>query len=207
VLFLDELPEFDRAALEALRQPIEEGSIVLSRASGTIELPARFQLVAAMNPCPCGHLGDRRRACRCTPREIARYRGRISGPILDRIDLHLDVPVPEPEDLHRHGGGLPSESMAREVRVARDVQGARYGSATQLNASVSDRVLRSHLSLDEPARQLLFEASRKLRLSARAGVRLLRVARTIADIRGGRGVDRSDLAEALQYRLAGVSEQ
>jgi magnesium chelatase family protein len=197
VLFLDELPEFDRGVLEVLREPIESGHIVISRAARQSEFPARFQLVAAMNPCPCGHLGDPAAMCRCTPDRVAAYRGRISGPLLDRIDLHVEVPRVRSDELASAGPSEPSADAARRVGEARRRQLERQGCA---NSSLeSGAVLRRSLA-DASALELLGTAMQRLALSARAYHRVLRVARTIADLAGEECVRPGHVAEAITFR-------
>ncbi len=201
VLFLDELRDFRRAALEALRQPMEDGELTISRARGRVTFPARFALVAAMNPCRCGHLGDSRHGCRCTPTEIERYRSRISGPLLDRIDLHVEVPAVTLEQLEGPPGEASSIVTGR-VQAARDVQQRRFdGSAVaSSNAVMNGALLRRHCRLDEAGRKLLQGAFERLGLSARALHRIQRVARTIADLDGAKSVQVRHLAEAIHYR-------
>ncbi len=195
VLFLDELPQFRRDALEALRQPLEDGEVTVVRARARLTFPARFSLVAAMNPCPCGFLGDPRRDCMCSPGAIQRYRQRISGPLLDRIDLQVEVPTPELEAL-RAGPGESSSRVARRVLEARKSQQQR-GSA---NASLQGPILERLGPLEAEVEALLTRAWERLHLSPRAHDRVLRVARTIADLEGSRAIRPQDLAEALQYR-------
>lgn len=201
VLFLDELPEFKRDTLEALRQPLEEGRITVVRTRARFDFPARISLVAAMNPCPCGHLGDPRHDCRCTPPLIERYRSRISGPLLDRIDLHVEVPALSLQELK----GPPSESssvIAARVLEARLFQRRRFGEAcaTPTNAAMDPEQLRRHATLDDAARQLMEQAFERLKLSARAVTRILKVARTIADLGGGTTISAGHVAESIQYR-------
>jgi len=201
VLFLDELPEFDRHTLEVLREPLESGRIVISRAARQAEFPARFQLVAAMNPCPCGYAGDPNGRCRCTPDTIARYRGRISGPLLDRIDLSVDVPRLPLSELD--GARRPQDESSATVRArviaARERAIAR---ASKPNAALTTREIERDCTLGDNERALLQRALDKLGLSARAYHRVLRVARSIADLAGSDGIGREHLAEALQYRRA-----
>lgn len=203
VLFLDELPEFDRHTLEVLREPLESGRIVISRAARQAEFPARFQLVAAMNPCPCGYAGDPNGRCRCTPDAIARYRGRISGPLLDRIDLCVDVPRLPLSDLDGawHAQDECSAGVRARVIAARERAIARAGKP---NAALTTREMERDCTLGENERGLLQRALDKLGLSARAYHRVLRVARSIADLAGSDRIGREHLAEALQYRRAGT---
>ena len=203
VLFLDELPEFNRRVLESLREPLETGVVAISRAARQVEYPARFQLVAAMNPCPCGYLGDASGKCRCAPPEIARYRARVSGPLLDRIDLRVEVPTISDDELlaekspANSGGG--SATFALRVIEARNRQFER---AAKLNSELSGNEIQLHCSVDRQGRQLLSQARLKLSLSARAIHRVLRVARTIADLDIAANVRPVHVAEALQLRRA-----
>ena len=197
VLFLDELPEFDRKVLEVLREPLESGRIVISRAARQATYPARFQLVAAMNPCPCGYLGDRRRACRCTPDQVRRYRSRLSGPLLDRIDLHVPVERPDPLELDMAAPGEPSAAVRQRVVAARARQTARQGCT---NARLEGRALEAHCALGEGERRLLAQAMERLQLSLRARARILRVARTLADLDDAPAIAAPHLAEAIGYR-------
>ncbi|MES2228052.1 MAG: YifB family Mg chelatase-like AAA ATPase [Pseudomonadota bacterium] len=197
VLFLDEFPEFARTALEALREPLETGRIVISRAARQAEFPARFQLVAAMNPCPCGHLGNALHACRCTPDAVARYQGRISGPLLDRIDVQVEVPAVAPEALSSAPDGEASALIAQRVAAARARALARQGS---LNAALAGDALDRHCALDTAATQFLRTAAARLGWSARGFHRVLRVARSIADLAHGEAIVITHLAEAIQYR-------
>ncbi len=198
VLFLDELPEWNRQALEVLREPLESGRIVISRAARQAEFPAAFQLVAAMNPCPCGYAGDPSGRCRCSGDAIARYRGRVSGPLLDRIDLHVEVPrLPQQELLAPMTQAEASAAVRERVSAARERQLARGGVA---NARLGTAAMRRDAVLDAGAAALLEQAAERLDLSARACHRLIRVARTIADLAGIERVDRAHLAEAVSYR-------
>lgn len=199
VLFLDELPEFDRKVLEVLREPLESGEIVIARASDKVRFPARFQLVAAMNPCPCGYLGDPSGRCRCTPEQIQRYRAKLSGPLLDRIDLHLSVGR-EPTALGAPRlDGPDTATAAAEVAAARDRQIRRQGCA---NAFLDLPGLHQHCALTAEDRQWLERACERLGLSLRAAHRILKVARTLADLETADGIGRGHLAEALQYRAS-----
>jgi len=202
VLFLDELPEFDRKVLEVLREPLESGRILISRAARQAEFPAQFQLIAAMNPCPCGYLGHPQRACRCTGDQISRYRGRISGPLLDRIDLVIEVPAIAQTALLGKPDGEASALVRARVIAARARQQQRQKCA---NHALSAGCIDQFCTLDESGRQLLQTAMEKLGLSARASHRILRVARTIADLEQSFTIESAHLAEAIQYRrtLAG----
>jgi magnesium chelatase family protein len=201
VLFLDELPEFRRDTLETLRQPLEEGLVSVVRTRARFQFPARFALLAAMNPCPCGHLGDPRYDCRCTLPLIERYRSRVSGPLLDRIDLHVEVPAVTLKEL-RATAGERTGAVAARVAAARAIQLSRFGpgASTPINAAMGPEELRRHCPLDPAGRTLLDAAFEKLGLSARALDRILKVARTIADLAGSDSIRTSHLAEAIQYR-------
>jgi magnesium chelatase family protein len=201
VLFLDELPEFHRRSLEVLRQPLEQGVVTISRALHSTTFPARFVLVAAMNPCPCGYLGDPRHSCKCAPPQVERYMGRISGPLLDRIDLHIEVPGVPFQELSGSADGTGSATMREQVGKARAAQRQRFGADTHtLNSRMSTRQLRKHCVLDEEGRGLLKAAMEELGLSARAHDRILRVARTIADLGGGGPIKPAHVVEAIGYR-------
>ena len=201
VLFLDELPEFHRRSLEVLRQPLEEGRVTISRALASSTFPASFILVAAMNPCPCGYLGDARRPCKCNPLQIERYVARISGPLLDRIDMHIEVPAVPFQELSGSADGTSSALMREQVNRAREAQKQRFGADShRLNGRMTSRQLRRHCVLDEESRNLLKNAMEDLGLSARAHDRILRVARTIADLEGSPQIRTSHLSEAINYR-------
>jgi len=202
VLFLDELPEFDRDVLEALREPIESGRVAIARAARQVQFPARFQLIAAMNPCPCGHCGDRSGRCRCTPERIARYRGRISGPLADRIDIKLEVPAPRESELVAAAAGETSESIKARVAQARGLQLERQG---EPNALLGTRAIDRHCATNRDGDQLLRHALARLLLSARAYHRVLRLARTIADLAGAATIGAEHVAEAIQYRRLDAS--
>ena len=203
VLFLDEMPEFDRRVLEVLRQPLEERRVTVARAARSASFPARFILVAAMNPCPCGFLGHERKACRCTPAQMARYRGRLSGPLRDRIDLTVDVPAAAAAAI---ADGLPGESSAavrQRVLDARELQTVRFGPRGPLtNAELRGKSVLVYCRPDTDGRALLRRAVETFGLSARGYDRVLKVARTVADLAGAAHVDADHVAEALQYRLA-----
>jgi magnesium chelatase family protein len=199
VLFLDELPEFRRHVLESLRQPTEDGEVTLARAARSITYPARFALVAAMNPCPCGHHGDLSRRCRCTTAELLAYRRRISGPLLDRIDLHVDVPAVPPAVLGSAGSGESSAAVRERVARVRARSAAR-GTAARVNARLRGALFRRHCTPDAAGRGLLLACMQRLGLSARAHDKVLRVARTIADLAGAEAIGADHVAEAVQYR-------
>jgi magnesium chelatase family protein len=201
VLFLDELTEFRRDVLEALRQPLEDSSVTVARARSALTFPARFQLIAAANPCPCGHLGDRRRSCICPPTAIQRYRSRLSGPLLDRIDLQVLVPAVPWQELSANRRGEPSADVAGRVHAARQLQYCRYSdTGLTCNGEMGPAEIVRWAQPDVDGRRLLEHASRKLGLSARAYHRILRVARTIADLAGEEKVLTQHLAEAVAYR-------
>jgi magnesium chelatase family protein len=197
VLFLDEFPEFDRRVLEALREPLESGRVAVSRAARQAEYPARFQLIAAMNPCPCGYLGHYGGRCRCTPDQVARYRGKISGPLLDRIDIQIEVPTLREEELTSGARGESSEQVRRRVAAARERQGGRQ---EKLNSQLGPHDLEKYCVAEESARTLLKQAIARLNLSARAYHRVLKLARTIADLADDATVRVAHMAEAIQYR-------
>ncbi|TBO34423.1 ATP-binding protein [Aquabacterium lacunae] len=204
VLFLDELPEFPRAALEALREPLETGHIAIVRAARRSEFPARFQLLAAMNPCPCGHLGNPLKACRCTPEQVARYQARLSGPLLDRIDVQVEVPAVPADVLAAAPEGDSSAQVAERVGRARERQWQRQGC---LNADLSADGLLAHGALQPAAARLLQQACTRFAWSGRGYYRVFRLARTLADLAGSEAVESSHVAEAIQYRRALQAEQ
>lgn len=202
VLFLDEMPEFDRRVLEVLRQPLEEGRVTIARAARTAVFPARFVLIAAMNPCPCGFFGDELRACRCTPAAVTQYRGRLSGPLRDRIDLIVEVPAVPIAAIADAVPGEPSASVRARVLAARHAQRVRYGThGPRTNAELRGGAVSLHCQPGTKGRDLLLTAANRLGLTARGYDRLLKVARTIADLTGAERVEREHVAEALQYRL------
>jgi len=201
VLFLDELPEFRRNALEALRQPLEEGVITVSRSNASLTYPAKFILLSAMNPCRCGYYGDKRKACQCTPQEVRRYRQKISGPLLDRIDLQLEIPAVEIKELSQAKKGENSSTVRQRVLSARKIQEKRFGTPGKLNAHMGASEIRKFCPLSAKDQSLLEKASERLNLSARAYHRVLKIARTIADLEGVANIASHHLLEALQYRF------
>jgi magnesium chelatase family protein len=197
VLFLDELPEFERRVIEALREPLENGVIRVSRATQRVEFPASFQLVAAMNPCPCGYLGHPNGKCRCTPDQVARYRSKLSGPFLDRVDLMVEVQPLSDTELQSRPQGEPSAAVRQRVIRARNVQLARQ---TKINALLGSSEIEELCQPDEAGAALLKQAIAKLNLSARAYHRVLKIARTIADLGDSSNISGAHIAEAIQYR-------
>ncbi|RZM04292.1 MAG: ATP-binding protein [Variovorax sp.] len=202
VLFLDEFPEFSRAALEALREPLETGTITIARAARRAEFPARFQLVAAMNPCPCGYLGSTARACRCTPEQVARYQGKLSGPLLDRIDLHIEVPAIPADQLLGADAGPPGESTAAIRERVVEARARALARQAMPNQALQGADIDRHAALEPAALQFMHTAATRLGWSARSTHRTLKVARTIADLGGAQAVQVPHVAEAVQYRRA-----
>ncbi|HUQ69473.1 MAG TPA: YifB family Mg chelatase-like AAA ATPase [Planctomycetaceae bacterium] len=201
VLFLDELPEFNRRTLEVLRQPLEDGTVTISRAMGSLTFPANLMLVAAMNPCPCGFRGDPRRNCQCNPMQIERYMGRISGPLLDRLDIHIEVPAVPFRELSDRTPGTSSASMHDQVQAARQVQRRRFGDQPfKLNGRMTPSELRRHCKLEPDAENLLKQAMESMGLSARAHDKILRISRTIADLEAAEQITVPHLSEAINYR-------
>ena len=204
VLFLDELPEFKRSALEVLRQPLEDGSVTISRSAGKITLPCSVMLVAAMNPCPCGYAGSNGKACRCSLNQIHRYRSRISGPLLDRIDLHIEAPALRVEELRKAPTGESSEDIRERCRIAREIQADRFshtqGNSSLCNSRMNAKEINRHCAINDRQGVLLQNALEQLQLSARAYDRILKVARTIADLNAQELISDNALLEAIQYR-------
>ncbi|MHB1315247.1 MAG: YifB family Mg chelatase-like AAA ATPase [Christensenellales bacterium] len=202
VLFLDELPEFQRQALEALRQPLEDGHVTVARVNATITYPSRFIMVASMNPCPCGHFGSRERQCKCTPTQIKNYVGRISGPLLDRIDIHIEMGAVSFRQMTTDTVEEPSRSIQQRVQKARSIQLQRYAQHGKIyyNSQMDNKLMQTCCSLDQPALDLLKDVFHSLKLSARAYSRILKVARTIADLEESEGININHIAEAVQYR-------
>jgi len=201
VLFLDELPEFKRNVLEVLRQPLEEGQVTIARASGALTYPSRFMLLAAMNPCPCGYFTDPQRNCVCTPSAIQRYRSKISGPLLDRIDLHIEVPAVPFRELTHESKDESSELIQKRVQVARTFQSTRYQrDGVRCNAQLGPKQLKKYCQIDDASKKLVALAMERLGLSARAYNRILKVARSIADLDQRKNISSADISEAVQYR-------
>jgi len=202
ILFLDELPEFRRSTLEVMRQPLEDGKVTISRAAGTLTFPSNFMLVAAMNPCACGYFGDPKRDCRCSPNEVQKYRKRISGPLLDRIDLHLEVPAIDYQELSGKAEGEPSAAIRERVQAAREIQQERYAltRGTVTNSTMPPKLRAQVCQLDAESSGLLEQAMGELDLSARAHDRILKVSRTLADLEGAENISANHLLEAIQYR-------
>jgi magnesium chelatase family protein len=214
LLFLDELPEFPRNVLEVLRQPLEDGMVTIARAAMSLSFPARFMLAAAMNPCPCGYFNDKSRDCMCTPPMIQRYVSKVSGPLLDRIDIHIEVPAVQYKELRGAGGAEGSAEIRARVLEARERQHARFAQAGDrtrgsakaasrqiyANAQMGTQQIRQHCELSSDAERLLERAMQQQGLSARAHDRILKVARTIADLEGAADIGVKQIAEAIQYR-------
>jgi len=201
ILFLDEFVEFPRHILEMIRQPLEDGFIIVSRAKKTIRFPAQFMLVAAMNPCPCGYFGTDARGCRCTPNQIERYLSKISGPLVDRIDIHIDVPAISFSKLRSRSSQLDSATMRQDVVNARAIQATRFGNGrTMSNARMSHKQVRKFCELDSPSEMMLRQAMMEFGLSARAHDKICKVARTIADLVGAQAIAPEHIAEAISYR-------
>lgn len=204
VLFLDELPEFQRGVLESLRQPLEDGEVTVARVAGSLTYPARFMLVAALNPCPCGYYSDPEKECTCTPSQIIRYRKKISGPLLDRIDLHLEVPRLKTEKLMSEELGERSEKIRGRVLAAQKIQKERFKDyPCKLNSEIKTKDIETFCRLEEKGRELIKSAAVQLNLSARAYHKILKISRTIADLENSEKIEINHLAEALQYRPKG----
>lgn len=201
VLFMDELPEFKRSALEVMRQPLEDGEVTISRSAGKVTLPCDFMLVAAMNPCPCGYLGSEQKECSCSPHQVQRYRQRVSGPLLDRIDIHIEAPALTITQLRDSKLGETSAAVRERVEKARALQRSRFGNnGVRANAGMSHRSIREHCQIDKTLGDILQTAMERLNLSARAYDRVLKVSRTIADLAGSETIRSNHLLEAIQYR-------
>jgi len=201
ILFMDEFAEFPRHILEMIRQPLEDGFVTVSRAKKTIRFPAQFMLVAAMNPCPCGYFGTDARRCRCTPGQIERYLSKISGPLVDRIDIHIDVPAISFTKLRSKSGQLDSATMRQDVVGARNIQAKRFDDNKAMsNARMSHKQVRKFCELDQPCEMMLKQAMTEFGLSARAHDKICKVARTIADLASAENIAPEHIAEAISYR-------
>ena len=201
ILFLDELPEFKKSVLEVLRQPLESGQVTLTRATATVDFPARITLVAAMNPCLCGHYGDPHKACTCTPFQVKQYQSRVSGPLLDRMDIQIEVPAVPFRELSSDTCGPSSQEVREQVVAARRVQAGRFaGNGTFCNAQMTTKLTRQHCTLAPDGMRLLETAMERFKLSARAYGRILKISRTIADLEGSPDIGLAHLSEAIGYR-------
>jgi magnesium chelatase family protein len=202
VLFLDELPEFKRSTLEVMRQPLEDAKVTISRAAGSMTFPAEFVLVSAMNPCPCGFYGDPKRECRCGPMNVQKYRQRISGPLLDRIDIHVEVPAVAYADISSKEPGEASAAIRERVERARTIQHQRFSGKSKVtcNARMTSKLIKTHCQLDDGGQEMLKMAMNELNFSARAYDRILKVARTIADLDNSENIHANHIGEAIQYR-------
>ena len=207
VLFLDEMPEFKKDTLDLMRQPLEDGSVTISRVSGAVTYPAEFMLVCAMNPCKCGWYGDPSGRCRCSEQSVEQYRSRISGPMLDRIDIVVEVPAVRYEDLRSRKEAEPSASVKHRVNAAREIQNLRFGSGGMCNARMGPNEMRKHCALDETGSELMKQAFDSMGLTARSYDRILRVARTVADLDGSEDIQPQHLAEAIQYRAVNLGNR
>jgi magnesium chelatase family protein len=203
VLFLDELPEFHRNVLEVLRQPLEDGTVTISRAAATVTFPSQFMLVSAMNPCPCGYFSDPRRECRCTQNQIQNYRNKISGPLLDRIDIHIEVPAVSLNELSSAPKGEKSDDIRQRVARGRTVQRERFKAHNRLhsNSAMGSKHIQKFCVIEDSAKEMLKHAIAQLNFSARAYDRILKVARTIADLAGSDIIRQDHIQEAIQYRV------
>ena len=204
VLFLDELPEFKKDTLDLMRQPLEDGKVTISRVSGAVTYPAEFMLVCAMNPCKCGWYGDPSGRCKCSERAVQDYRGKISGPLLDRIDIVVEVPAVHFEDLRRREEAEPSCRVKERVNAARKIQNERFGGGMMCNARMGPEQMRHYCELSPECAQLMEGAFETMGLTARSYDRILKVARTVADLEGSKDIQPHHVAEAIQYRTANL---
>ena len=207
VLFLDELPEFHKDTLDIMRQPLEDGKVTISRVSGTVTYPAQCMLVCAMNPCKCGWYGDSSGRCRCSDRDVERYRSRISGPMLDRIDIVVEVPSVHFEDLRSRAEAEPSAAVKKRVDAARAIQNRRFGTGGMCNARMGPEEMRRFCDLSEESAQLMKDAFEAMGLTARSYDRILKVARTVADLEGSETIEPHHIAEAIQYRAVNLGNR